>query len=241
MTCSASLIEAYFDEELDASQRAAVEQHLATCQECSALHQRLTGQRQAIRAAASYYHAPAELRQSIRPAIRPPQGEAREMPWRWLAVAASLLLVASLSWNLLQLRRRAPESDLADAAVADHVRSLLNDHLTDVASSDQHTVKPWFAGKLDFSPEVKDLAAEGFPLVGGRVDYLAHRRVAALVYRRRQHIIDLFIWPTSSAGAEGPSSRDGYNVVHWTSGSMTYWAVSDVSLPELEHFRDLLQ
>jgi len=151
-----------------------------------------------------------------------------------------LLLVASVAWNLAQLRPRSFQTDLAENVLSDHIRSLIGTRLVDVPSSDQHTVKPWFAGKLDFSPEVKDLEAQGFPLVGGRIEYLAGRRVAALVYHRRQHVITLFIWPdASSSGADAGISRNGYNLLHWTAGPMTYWAVSDVSTSDLEKFQSL--
>jgi anti-sigma factor RsiW len=150
-------------------------------------------------------------------------------------------LAASVAWNLVQLGSRANQ-EVTEALVAGHIRSLIGEHLMDVASTDQHTVKPWFAGKLDFAPDVKDFAAQGFPLVGGRVDYLAGRRVAALIYRRRQHVINLFIWPDGSSSAgKTPISRSGYNLLSWNRGPMTFWAVSDLSASELEVFRALFQ
>jgi anti-sigma factor RsiW len=245
MNCSRDLIEAYLDDELDAAQHSAVEQHLATCPNCSEAYAGLRKQKASIRAAAPYYTPPPNLQQSVRDALRRAGTEkakppVSEVPWRWLAVAASLLLVVSVSWNVARLRPRSSEANVAENVLSDHIRSLLGTRLVDVPSSDQHTVKPWFAGKLDFSPEVKDLEAQGFPLVGGRIEYLAGRRVAALVYHRRQHVITLFIWPdASSSGVDARISRNGYNLLHWTAGPMTYWAVSDVSASDLEKFRTL--
>jgi anti-sigma factor RsiW len=244
MNCSRNLIEAYLDDELDAARHSAVEQHLATCESCSEIHTRLREQKATIRATAPYYSPPPNLQQSVRDALRR-TGRAKtkpvwEVPWRWLTIAASMLLVVSVSWNLAQLRPRSSEAQVADNVLSDHIRSLIGTRLVDVPSSDQHTVKPWFAGKLDFSPEVKDLEAQGFPLVGGRIEYLAGRRVAALVYHRRQHVITLFIWPdASSSGVDAGISRNGYNLLHWTAGPMTYWAVSDVSASDLQNFRNL--
>jgi len=236
MNCSTDLLQAYLDDELDTGQRLAVEEHIGGCKHCSELWAGMREQKADIRAAAPYHSAPADLRHSVRQALQGVRHQpSRIAPWRALAVAAGALLVVSIGWNVIQLG--AHNAALADSVVASHKRSLIASHLVDVPSSDQHTVKPWFSGQLDFSPVVKDLGAEGFVLAGGRVDYLDGRRVAALVYRRRLHVINLFTWPADRG--EGRISRDGYNVVHWTSGGMTYWAVSDVSAPELERLKQL--
>jgi anti-sigma factor RsiW len=245
MTCSPDVIEAYFDEELDANERAAAERHLNVCAECAAAYARLREQKAAIHASAPYYTAPAGLGAAVRDQLR--RAAAKEVEvrrpsaWRWIAIAAGLLLAASLSWNVVEFSSRAPSSDLEGTLLASHIRSLIGEHLVDVISSDQHTVKPWFNGKLDFAPQVRNLEGDGFPLVGGRVDYIAGQRVAALVYRRRQHVINVFIWP-AGAGArrEDRLSRDGYALLHWNAGGMNYWAVSDVSAAELDRLRKLL-
>ncbi len=247
MNCDADLLEPYLDEELDAAQRAAVDRHMAECADCSSAYARLREQKAGIRAAAPYYNADPEIHQSIRAALR---DAARSEPtpirrgswWRPVAIAASILLAVSLSWNARNMLAPNSAGDLANRVLDDHLRSLIGTHLVDVLSSDQHTVKPWFAGKLDFSPTVKNLDSEGFPLEGGRVDYLDGRRVAALVYRRRQHIINLFVWPAPTSSArELRTSHNGYNLLHWTSGPMTYWAVSDVSATDLDRFRKLYE
>jgi len=245
MTCSRNLIEAYLDHEIDLSLETALEQHLSTCPDCSRVYTRLLKQKASLQGAAPYYQAPSELHDSIRGAIgrlatNNTRAQRRPVPWRVLAIAASVLLVLSLGWNFLLLRSQRSTADLVEAVFADHIRSLAGPGLVDVASSDQHTVKPWFAGKLDFSPPVKDLDAQGFPLAGGRIDYLAERRVAALIYHRRQHIINLFIWPSqATSGTEAVVSRNGYNLLEWSDGAMRYWAVSDVSAAELKTFRKL--
>lgn len=247
MKCSPDLIEPYLDDELDAAQRAEVEQHVAECPECSEACTRLRHQKTDIRAAAPYFGAPAGLRESVQDALRRAAGKdtrqaGRDTFWRSLAIAACLLLAVSLAWNVWGLRSRTPETALAESVLADHLRSLLGTHLVDIASSDQHTVKPWFAGKLEYSPVVKDLSKDGFPLEGGRLEYLQGRRVAALVYRRRQHIINLFVWPAGAdSQSESRMSKNGYNLLRWTSGTMTYWAVSDVSAGELDRLRQLYE
>ncbi len=239
MNCSSNLIEAYLDEELDPALRATVEEHLANCQDCSEAHARLRGQKAAIKSAAPYYTAPAQLERSVRDALRSAAGRNRS--WRLLAIAASILLAMSVGWNIRLSQRRNAENDLlAENILSGHIRSLMGTHLLDVPSSDRHTVKPWFDGKLDFSPDVKDFASQGFPLTGGRLDYLGDRTVAALVYQRRQHVLNVFTWPSNSS-SESHFSHNGYNMVHWSGGGMTYWAVSDIPIAELEQFKDLYE
>ena len=159
-------------------------------------------------------------------------------------VAASALAAAILFGASLALAVRNPSSDdrLAAEVTAGHARSLLADHLLDVASTDQHTVKPWFQGRTDFAPPVIDLKEQGFPLVGGRLDFLDGRTVAGLVYRRRQHVINLFIWPAADGGGSGviTASRRGFNLAHWTASGLNYWAVSDLNGEELTEFAGLM-
>ncbi len=244
MNCSTERIELLFDGELDAAQQAEVRQHIAECSQCAALYAGLAEQRAEIRAAAPYYSAPAELRQSVRAALRREIKPAGGTFWRPLAIAASLLLISSVGWNIVQLRSRSAGQGIAQVTpqviLDDHLSSLVGSHLLDVVSSDQHTVKPWFAGKLDFSPDVRDLAERGFPLAGARVDYIGGRRVAALVYHRRQHVITVFIWPGAGESDAG-LSRNGYNLLRWSAGPMTYWAVSDVSAAELRSLQSMLR
>jgi anti-sigma factor RsiW len=130
------------------------------------------------------------------------------------------------------------EQNLTEQLAAAHVRALQPGHLEDVVSTDQHTVKPWFDGRIDFAPPVRDLAAAGFPLKGGRLDYIDGRPVAALVYQRDKHIIDLFVWPGAADAVSNPATDDrtGYNIVHWIQDGMTFWAVSDVDRGQLRAF-----
>jgi anti-sigma factor RsiW len=246
MICSRELIEGYLDEELGSDLRAEVQDHIAHCHTCSETYTRIQQQKVDIRAMAPSYTAPESLQHSVRNAVRlDAEREVathnRHVNWRWLAIAASVLLLVSMAWNVTRLLRGPAGNDLlAQNIMSSHVRSLIGTHLLDVPSSDQHTVKPWFNGKLDFSPQVKDLVSQGFPLIGGRIEYLSDRAVAALVYRRRQHVINLFTWPAaSSAGNMSEWSRNGYNLVHWTDSGMTYWAVSDIPAVELQQFKSL--
>ena len=138
------------------------------------------------------------------------------------------------------MMRRERLVHVEQQAIASHVRAMMTGHTTDVVSTDRHTVKPWFNGRLDFSPPVDDLAPQGFPLVGGRVDYLDSRPVAALVYQRRKHVIDLYIWPEKSGDTNRDQALNGFNVIQWSSGGMSFAAVSDLNKAELDQFRKLL-
>ena len=227
--------------ELDPThEQADVTGHIENCPDCRKFMEEMTSLRNMVRAEAPYYHAPPGLRRRIEAQVRAPARAPMPVPYRWLAIAASLLLFASVVGNIALLRSRvSPEELLAANIVSSHVRSLAGTHLLDVPSSDQHTVKPWFNGKLDFSPNVKDPAADGFPLTGGRLEYLDGHPVAALVFERRKHIINLFTWPSS--GSEGGSqfTRNGYHMIQWTQAGMTYWAVSDLNEAELRQFVEL--
>ena len=234
---SQNLLEAYMDGELDAARMLDLEAHISGCETCAAALERLEDLHRVVVNQAPYYNAPPELRKKLESKIAP----KRERPW-WpmLAIAAGLLLAAGL-WRIAPTQLHAGSAAIERDIVAAHVRSLLADHLMDVPSTDRHTVKPWFAGKLDFSPVVEDLSAQGFTLIGGRLDYIDGRTVAALIYRRRQHTINLFTWPTGS-GDEKPRSESsqGFHMVHWARGGMAWWAVSDLNQDELTQLPQLL-
>jgi anti-sigma factor RsiW len=177
---------------------------------------------------------------------------SKRSAWNWLAVAAAILITFAVSWRVapeLNQRRNADmragvQADvLTEEILSSHIRSLQPDHLYDVRSTDQHTVKPWFNGRLDFSPTVRDLSEDGYPLVGGRLDYVDHRAVAALVYQRRQHLINVFVWPEAKGNevAMQTKSVQGYNMVPWEGEGMYHCAVSDLNKGELEQFTELLR
>jgi anti-sigma factor RsiW len=199
----------------------ALPQHLLSCQSCI------------VRTQARYYEAPPGLEQRIRQSL--PRENSSPSRWRWMAIAASLVMGASLSWNVAMLRSRVdPRQLLATSILSAHIRSLAGNHLLDVPSSDQHTVKPWFNGKLDFSPAVKDL--EEYPLLGGRLEYFDGRPAAALIYGRRKHIINLFTWPAATPSTGTTETRNGYHLESWSSNGMMFWAVSDLNETELRKF-----
>ena len=270
MNCeeATKLMDGYLDGELDPITSQTIEQHLRECPKCDQAYKTHGSLIRAIGNATPYYKAPAELRERIQSSLRdeiaelPTRNVARdaqplfprrqprprailwETSWNWLALTAAIIFAAIIALTLVP-RWQRPGADqlLATQLIASHVRSLMANHLTDVASSDQHTVKPWLDAKLDFAPPVVDLSSEGFPLVGGRLDYLDNRPVAALVYQRRKHFINLFVWP-AGAGADRAMktiSRQGYKLLHWLDSEFNYWAVSDISEKELEEFKQLFE
>ena len=251
MNCEAAqeIIHAYLDGELDPANILAIEQHLRECAACARLLQGQQSLRKVMAGGSLYFEAPKGLEKRLRSAVR--RASKAESPrwswpriWTWpralgpLAATAVVLLIA-----VPLIVRTSTEDQLSQEIVSAHVRSLMASHLTDVASSDQHTVKPWFNGKLPFSPPVTDLAAQNFPLVGGRLDYVANHPVAALIYQHRKHFINLFLWPSAEASSTAKEFRTklGYNVLHWSQGGVEYWAVSDMNQHDLREFTRLLR
>ncbi len=244
MSCGelGELIHGYLDAEFDLTRSLEIERHLNNCPACAQAYAEHLSLRRAIAGNTLYFEAPKSLKSRVRSAVRQAgRAEAgpRRLVWRWkflwipLGAAATALFVF-----FTFLSRPATETQIAQEAVSAHLRSLLPGHLVDVLSSDQHTVKPWFNGKLDFSPPVRDLAAQGFPLVGGRLDYVGNRPVAAVVYQRRKHLINLFIWPSTHPAGTGEKSlvENGYNLIPWNQSGMSCWAVSDLNVTELWQF-----
>jgi anti-sigma factor RsiW len=227
------LLHAYLDRELDLMRSLEIEEHLRNCAACGQIH----ANHQALRATLGSelcHFAPAGLHGRIRQALRP-AAPSRKPATRWLAAAASVALVVGLAYWLVSGLLASHESDrLAELAISSHIRSLMEGNLLGKPSSDRHEVKPWFNGKLDFAPPVHDLGDAGFPLLGGRLDYLDNRPVAALVYQRQKHVINLFVWPTSEADSDARAvERQGYNAIHWNRGGLTFWSVSDLNAQEL--------
>jgi anti-sigma factor RsiW len=238
------LLHGLVDGELDAANMLELEAHLSGCPGCAGELARLRALRRTLAAPGLRYAAPDRLRASVAAALETASGGGRPVRsrsplWRiapfavaggMAALAASLALVLFVPPAPVPLQREL---------VADHVRSLLARHLTDVTTSDQHTVKPWFAGRVDYSPPVVDLKDQGFPLVGGRLDYVDGKVTAALVYRRRLHVINLFVRPAQGRDGTWAGERDGYNLLRWRQGGLEFWAVSDLNRTELEQFSRL--
>lgn len=247
------LVHSLADRELDAANALAIEQHMAGCAGCRAEYARVMALRSTITDAGARYAAPPTLARNIEamlaqesttapaptPIRRPPAIARHVLSLRWWTGAATGL-AAGLA-VMLFLPQTAPPVNEADALVAGHLRALLPGHEVDVPSSERHVVKPWFAGRVDFAPPVPDLAADGFPLSGGRLDFLGDRKVAALVYRRRLHVINVFVGrcEVTAAGEMTTGSKSGFNIVRWRSGDLDFSAVSDLNKKELEQFRTL--
>jgi anti-sigma factor RsiW len=246
-------IGAYLDQELDPATRGEVAAHLAACPACAALAEDIQRTSRQV-AALGREQAPAHLAAEVRERLAEASPRKLDLiqlaaPGRlplqlWLGRAAALLLAGALAAAATFLVVSRPDriAMLERDVLAAHVRSLLQDSPIQIASSEAHTVKPWFAGRLDFAPAVKDLAAEGFPLAGARLDYIGDRRVAALVYRRRLHVVNVFVWPAADAADNAPRALAvrGYNLLTWSRGGIAYWAISDLNMAELQQLQALL-
>lgn len=242
------LVHAYLDNELDAGDSVRLSRHLADCASCSAALERQAQLKDLLRRVAPQYALPEAVRTRVlaalpqpAPVVSVPRAAQRPIPgWRALptALAASVLLLAGGGVGMLAQRQASETSALTADLLSDHLRSLQAQHLTDVATSNQHTVKPWFDGKLDFSPQVRDLETDGFVLVGGRLDVMRGQRVAAIVYQRRLHAINLFQWPGAGSDTTPGDADvgDGFTAVHWRQDGMNYWAISNLARGELEAF-----
>jgi anti-sigma factor RsiW len=235
------LLDAYVDTELERAEARAVEAHLTECAACREDELCLRALRDAVRSKAEYHRAPASLRAAIAAQIghsAPPRVERRARP-EWLGYALAAGVAAAFGAAItFQLAVPSAYELTAAEVVSSHARSLLAEQIVQVASSDQHTVKPWFNGRLDFTPPVKDTRAEGFPLVGGRIDYVRGQPVAGLVYKRREHYIDVYVWPSERGGVPAlrETARRGFAVLSWSDPAFTYYAVSDLDPRELREF-----
>lgn len=246
--CMPELVQAYSDAQLSLTEALEVERHLQTCQRCSASYRNQRALSSAIAESSLYYRAPRSLLERIKGELEFPEEPSaapvraplrrREHLWRVFSLAASAAFLIVLSAGIItRFNLPSAEDRTMHDVVSNHIRSLMLTHLADVASTDQHTVKPWFNGKLDFSPQVQDFAADGFPLIGGRIDVINDQPVAAMVYRRNKHYINLFVWPSTTVSApEVAAGQRGYNVIHWIESGMNYWAISDVNRGALEDF-----
>jgi len=240
-------LDAYHDGELHLPAAIDLEQHLSNCHACALSLENKARAGSQIRAAA--FKAPDQLAQNIRAALQSQplsvnnavalRGGHLRIDWKWSAAAAAVVCVGLI----LSIFRPESEAVTIDEITDSHIRSLIGNHLVDVASSDQHTVRPWFEGKVDFAPAVPDLTSKGFEIIGGRLDYIAGHAAASLVYQHRKHFISLFLWPNDGEAAtsqaikfEKKAAQRGYHILHWHGGGMNCWAVSEISDDELHEF-----
>lgn len=244
MQCTDCLekIDAYADDELSPSEARTVNQHLASCSDCARAHAELVALSRSIKEGLVRHRAPDVLKARIRSAVlaEPARVPKTGIGTSWMRMAAAAVLVAAFSSaaTLAVVNARGARPSVESDVVASHIRSLIPGHLTDVVSTSQHNVKPWFNGRVDLSPAVPSLDSAGFPLVGGRVDYVGGRVVPVTVYSRRQHMINVYAWPVEGGRVIAPEhfAERGYHVVRWTSGGIELWAVSDLNAPELDQF-----
>jgi anti-sigma factor RsiW len=248
MTCefSRTTLHGYIDGELDAVRAAEFEHHLEGCAQCRQVRDQMESLRAQLRDGNLYEYAPGGLRERIHAQLSEATGQKRENASgrRWFLVPAfSVAAIAFAFWLALSLVQPHTHSAQITAELVDaHVRSLQPGHLTDVLSTDQHTVKPWFDGKLDFIPPVADYTDKGFSLTGGRLDFFDGHSVAVLVYARAKHVVNVFVWPVRSTEtvSDSSGSRQGYNWILWHSGDMTFCIVSDAAPASLAQLRDLI-
>ena len=249
MNCTEAqyLLHAYIDAELDVANGLEVEQHLQKCPDCQRDYHDCQALRTAIRSDALYFQTPELLQKRVQSSLRKKEQLptlSRVVPWKWLSVAAALLFAAFGIWGLMQLGSTpSGQNNMAQQVLDSHVRSLMASHLIDVPFSNQHNIKPWFEGKLDFSPPVIDLTTQGFTLIGGRLDYLDNQPVAAIVYKCGNHVINFFVWPATRRNGPEPISTtlQGYNLIYWKAYGMNCWAVSDLNLSEMQQFAQLIE
>ena len=251
MECSVArrLLTAAVDGELDLRESADVDRHLESCAACRAQFEAERALRSAVGRGASHFRAPAALEARIKTALPATSVAHAPVPprrfWQWPVAVGALATIFAIATTVgLYTTLPGVDERIGDEIVSSHVRSLLVDHAVDIASSDQHTVKPWFSGKVDFSPPVRDFAAEGFPLVGGRLDYIDHHPAAALVYKRAQHTINVFALRMPEGkhdAAPRAGSTHGFHTLRWTRDGMTFWAVSDVGAEDLARLVALLR
>ena len=232
------LLYAYSDNELDARTLRELESHLRECSGCERVFAADQAVKKAMANTALLRPAPGIFLERVAASVD--TRRQRWNGWNILQIAAVLVIGMGLALFVPGVLMRSGNGLDADEALASHLRSMQNEnHLMDVQSTDQHTVKPWFDGRLDFAPPVRDLADKGFPLAGGRTDFMHGRAVAALIYHRNKHIINLFIWPSETG--QSVAEKQGYNLLHWSEGGMTFWAVSDLNAGELGQFEDLFR
>jgi anti-sigma factor RsiW len=239
MTCDEAeiLLHALIDGELDAGHAREVEDHIAGCPRCAAALQTYRDMSKAVAGANLHYTAPPELRRRIEAALPQARAPSRRGVLRGFAMGSAISAIAA-SGLFAVILRNDDEARIQSEVVSAHLRSLQAGHLTDVLSTDQHTVKPWFNGRLDVAPPVVDLTAQGFTLIGGRLDYVDTRPIGAIVYRRRSHVINLFVAQTASTERRAAKieALQGFNIRHWSERGLNYWAVSDLAADELAEF-----
>lgn len=252
MGCAERLTtQAYFDGELDAAASLKAERHLIGCEECSALSDSIAAIRKAVREEATYHRVPPQLRAAIEQTLG---ARARGQmyvealrkwlsdKWQFFAGAGTGFAGAALAASLALFAVGGPaQQDFANDMVSAHIRSLIGTHLIDVASSDHHTVKPWFSGHSDVSPPVADFGKQGFRLIGGRMDYVDGKRAAVLVYRHGAHVVNVFAWKDTGDVQSGARMRNGYQLVSWREGGLFFCAISDTEKRELVRLSGLIE